>query len=77
MGGQGVESAVADKSQAGRRFECKPEDVPAYVCDITGDLRKLALSADLTFLAYLIDMVHIEAFNVLNARSVDKSRNSD
>jgi hypothetical protein len=57
--------------------DCKPEEVAAYVCEMTRDFKKLAESADLAFLAYLIDMVHIEAFGIACAAKNAKQKARD
>jgi hypothetical protein len=41
-----------------------PKDVAAYIGPICSEMRKLALSADLTFLAYLLEMSMLEASKV-------------
>lgn len=38
-----------------------PKDVAAYIGPICSEMRKLALSADLPFLAYLLEMSMLEA----------------
>ncbi len=42
-----------------------PKQVASYVCDLTGELKKIAKEADLKFLAYLLEMAHIEAFKIM------------
>lgn len=49
----------------------EPEDVAVYVCEMTGNLKQLATDADLKFLAYLIDMAHIEACSAMTRRHSD------
>jgi len=77
MEGQKAEPAAQHANKFNMQEDRKAEEVASYVCDITGDLKKLALDADLTFLAYLIDMVHIEAFNAKNARRMDPKSEKD
>lgn len=38
-----------------------PKDVAAYIGHICSEMRKLAISADLPFLAYLLEMSVLEA----------------
>jgi len=77
MNGQSMEMAVREKPQKDDTADCNPEEVAAYVCEMTRDFKKLAESADLAFLAYLIDMVHIEAFEIVCATRSEKQRSPD
>ena len=77
MNGQSMEMAVREEPKICEGVDCKPEEVAAYVCEMTRDFKKLAESADLAFLAYLIDMVHIEAFEIACAAQGAKQKSPD
>ena len=76
MGGNNIEigsenSKNDNHARSENRAGHDPQQVAAYVCEMTGNLKKLALDADLKFLAYLIDMAHIEAFTEMNSSRSD------
>lgn len=79
MQGRNVEMAFGndkDNNHVGTRNEIhhEPEQVAAYVYEMTNNLKKMASDADLKFLAYLIDMVHIEAFSEMNSSGSKKDK---
>ncbi len=57
----------------GKHFRNKAE-AAAYLCDLTGSLKSIAMESDLRFLAYLLDMAHIEAISVVT--SIKESKNN-
>ena len=69
--------AVRQKPKIRDRVDCKPEEVAAYVYEMTCDLKKLTESTDLAFLAYLIDMVRIEASEIACAGCSEKQKSPD
>lgn len=78
MHGQGLEMRE-EGSEANNSIhpEVCQEQVASYVCDMTVSLKKLALEADMKFLAYLIDMVHLEAFNKMNSANSSSNKAGD
>lgn len=56
--------------------ETSPSDVAAYIAEISGSLATLARTADLTTLAYLLDVATAEATSQDRTRSV-KARQGD
>jgi len=77
MSRRSMDMAVRGKPEICERADCNPEEVAAYVCEMTRDFKKLAECADLAFLAYLIDMVHIESFEIVCAARVGKQKSPD
>ena len=55
-----------------RHFRNKAE-AAAYLCDLTGSLKTIAMQSDLRFLAYLLDMAHIEAISVVASMRQNKN----
>ncbi len=59
----------------GMNFRNKAE-AAAYLCDLTGSLKSIAAQSELKFLAYLLDMAHIEAISVVTALRNNKNNNN-
>ena len=80
MCGDDVEIEPDDLGQSEPPMPADKRDqkqVASYVCDMTGSLKKLALDADMKFLAYLLDMAHIEAFNIVNGRAKNGEKDTN
>ena len=77
MNGLNINTAAGTKTKVNGPADCTPEEVASYVCEMTRDFKKLAECADLGFLAYLIDMVHIEAFEIMCSSRADKQVSTD
>ncbi len=50
-----------------------PAQIAAYVADVTLEMRNLAKNANLTFLAYLLEMSFQEAFDLTRQREEAKN----
>ncbi|MGI9464681.1 MAG: hypothetical protein ACR2OM_12110 [Aestuariivirgaceae bacterium] len=68
---------IGQEKQPGPGHNQNPQQVAAYVCDMTSGLKQLALDADMKFLAYLLDMAHIEAFNIVSQDAKKENGEAD
>ena len=55
------EPEPADPKVMAAKATWKPDDAARYIADLTGDLATIARDAELDLLAYLLDVVRLEA----------------
>ena len=72
-----ADSESSGSSGTGENSEGSKYEVAAYVNDLTRNLKDMAQTADLKFLAYLLDMAYIESSEILIKRSSQQSQNGD